>query len=481
MTNLRVIAIAWLAACVPAVMQAQRAQPRPRFAAVAAPASAARGAPAQQASYPQDPADSLYRTARGALNRGDYVRAAALFRDVVERYPRSAYAPDALYWRAFALSARDASSDDDLRDAIEALEMQLRRYPDAATHDDAAELAVRIRGKLAQRGDPDQAMRIRDIAGDRDKGDKGDKGDRRTSARGGSSCSGDDDDDMRIAALNALHQMNASQALPILREVLAKRDACSVGLRRKAVFIAAQTNTEEGGQLLLDAIRSDPDPEVRREAVFWLSEVPGERTVAVIDSILRNARDPEIQDKAIFALSQHKSARARQLLRGFAESERTPEELRGKAIFAIGHHSGTREDGSFLRELYPRLTSEQLKEQTIQAAAQVRGAEVGAWLLALATSRSEPTELRKKALFWGGQQVRAVDDLIKLYDVLPDQEMKEQLIWVLSDRREAAATDKLIEIARTDRNRELRKKAIFWLGQKNDPRVKQLLLEIINQ
>ena len=52
---------------------------------------------------------------------------------------------------------------------------------------------------------------------------------------------------------------------------------------------------------------------------------------------------------------------------------------------------------------------------------------------------------------------------------------------MLSERREAAATDKLIDIAKNDKDVEMRKKAIFWLGQKNDPRAKQLLMEIINQ
>ena len=36
-----------------------------------------------------DPADSLYRLAREALNRDDYRRAAALFAELTERFPRS--------------------------------------------------------------------------------------------------------------------------------------------------------------------------------------------------------------------------------------------------------------------------------------------------------------------------------------------------------------------------------------------------------
>jgi len=41
----------------------------------------------------------------------------------------------------------------------------------------------------------------------------------------------------KVAALNALLQMDADRAMPILTKVLERRDACSAGLRRKAVFL----------------------------------------------------------------------------------------------------------------------------------------------------------------------------------------------------------------------------------------------------
>jgi TolA-binding protein len=50
-----------------------------------------------------DPADSLYRAAREALDRRDYRRAADLFGEISTKYSSSGYAADALYWRAFAL------------------------------------------------------------------------------------------------------------------------------------------------------------------------------------------------------------------------------------------------------------------------------------------------------------------------------------------------------------------------------------------
>ena len=60
--------------------------------------------------------------------------------------------------------------------------------------------------------------------------------------------------------------------------------------------------------------------------------------------------------------------------------------------------------------------------------------------------------------------------------------MKEQIIFVLSQNaKDTAAIDKLMAIARSDTDREMRSKAIFWLGQSRDPRVLKFLEELINK
>jgi len=55
------------------------------------------------------------------------------------------------------------------------------------------------------------------------------------------------------------------------------------------------------------------------------------------------------------------------------------------------------------------------------------------------------------------------------------------LIFVYSQRREDAALDKLFQIGKNDPDRELRKKAIFWIGQSRSPRASAYLQELINQ
>ncbi|MFL5563423.1 MAG: HEAT repeat domain-containing protein [Gemmatimonadaceae bacterium] len=442
---------------------------------------------AWEQAHRDDPADSLYKVAREALNRGEYRRAATLFRDVERRYPQSQYVADAMYYQAFALSR--LGNERDLRTALDVLQDQQRRFPQAASNGDAGTLAVRIQGALAKRGDPD-AMKSLIEAADSGSGTGSGNGialgGGRGSGRGGSGSadcpSEDDDNDMRVAALMALLQMDSERAIPILKQVLAKRDACSVGLRRKAVFLVAQKESEESADILLAAARTDPDVEVRRQAVFWLSQVHSDKALTALDSILHSSTDEEVQEKAIFALANTNTDKGNATLRAYAESS-APEELRAKAVFWLGQSSRrTPENTAFLQSLFDKTNSEEIQNAIIQAMSETPGDEGSKWMLSIVQNSKQPVEVRKKALFWAGQRHGLdINTLLALYPKLDDQDLKEHFIFVLSERREAAATDKLIEIAKTDKDVEMRKKALFWLAQKNDPRAKQLLMEIINQ
>src|SRR5687768_3677007 len=170
-----------------------------------------------QAWAQKDPADSLYRLARQTLNRGEYRRASQLFGDISQRFPNSAYAADARYWRAFALYRIGGTTD--LKDALASLETQGNRYYQASLKTDAATLASRIRGALAQRGDPRMLTAVERAAGEQ-----------------GVPCD-KEDAAVRVQALSALGDMDKESTTPILRRILEKRDRCSASLRRNALFL----------------------------------------------------------------------------------------------------------------------------------------------------------------------------------------------------------------------------------------------------
>jgi len=425
------------------------------------------------AASAQDPADSLYRAARDAMGKGEYSRAAELFERLVERYPRSGKAGEAMYFEAFSLYR--AGGTERLKAAREVLSNLRKSYPNVAKGD-AASLGTRICGELARQGDEACAAEVAKAAERTSTTTRAS-----TSTSTSSNCPREDDeDDERVAALNALLQMDAERAVPILTKVLERRDACSAPLRKKAVFLLSQKRTPETADLLLKIARNDPDQETREQAVFWLSQVSDERAVDMLQDILRNSKEESLQNKALFALSQHRSGRGAGILREFAERRGASEELRAQAIFWLGQRKST-ENAEFLKALYTRLDSDELKDKVLFSLSQQRGMGNEKWLMGIVTNRGENVELRKKALFWAGQGGVDVAELIPFYARLTDREMKEQMIFVLSQKKSTAAVDKMLDIARNDSDPELRKKAIFWLGQSRDPRVQQFLLDLINR
>lgn len=440
-----------------------------------------------------DPADSLYKAGRSALNESRFRDAATAFRRIRERYPRSGYTPDALYWEAFALHRLGGRQS--LRSALAALDMQRSRYPQAATRGDGDALRARVNAALAQAGDATSAQEITATAAaaavapvpptppgssvsttTRSRSSTKVRAPRPPRGHRQGDC--DDDDDTKAIALNALLQMDAERAVPILEKVLARRDSASVCLRRRAIFLISQKQSGRTEEILVNAVQNDPDAEVRGNAVFWLSQVNSDRAVSALESILRTSRDAELQEKALFALSQQQSPRALGILRAFAEREDAPEELRANAIFWLGQRSGG-DNPEYLRSLYGRIRNQELREKILFSVSQSGDPASANWLLGIAKNQQEPIELRKNALFWAGQGKASITELVRLYADVTDAEMREQLVFVYSQRSEREALDKMMDIARRDPDPEIRKKALFWIGQSKDPRATQLIQDIL--
>lgn len=420
--------------------------------------------PEPRSGRPADPADSLYRLARAALNDGDFKKAATLFATVADRYPDSEFAPDALYYRAYALSRGGGSRD--LEAAIVALDRQEQRYPRAATLGDAKQLRASIRAEQAKRGNANAFGEIAEGA---------------NTLRAENRCP-TEDDDMRLTALNGIAQMDPDQVIPVLQKLLSRTDECSVRLRKRAVWMVAQTKEEERSDILLKVASSDPNSEVRREAVQWLSEVNTERAAKALDSILFGTTEAEMRDRALSALSRHKSPSARASLRKFAEQTNVPTDQRVRAVYYIGNGRRTGDESDYLRSLFAKTASPEIREAIIESVSQQKTPDRTTWLLGVARDKRQEIEVRKKALHYAGQSGVEMKDLLALYDEMSGQpDMQDQMLYVYRQRKEPEATDKLMQIAKSEKNIDLRKKAIFYLSDKKDPRVKQFLLDLINQ
>ena len=61
----------------------------------------------------------------------------------------------------------------------------------------------------------------------------------------------------------------------------------------------------------------------------------------------------------------------------------------------------------------------------------------------------------------------------------PDTDVKKKAVFALSQLPNDEGVPKLIDVARNNRNAVVRKQAMFWLGQTNDPRALKFFEDVL--
>lgn len=120
-------------------------------------------------------------------------------------------------------------------------------------------------------------------------------------------------------------------------------------------------------------------------------------------------------------------------------------------------------------------------DAAVSAASLAEGVDLSPELARLVRDDDAPLSSRRQALFWLGQSDYPTVDLAKLYAEVKPFALHEHFVFVLSQRRDDVAIDKLIDVARHDPDHEIRKAAMYWLGQTKDPRAVKFLQDILTR
>ena len=447
------------------------------------------------------PEDSLYRSAMQALNRGEYGRAATMFQSLEQKFPKSRVAASAPYYQAFALYR--SGSTENLRTALEALRSMQEKYPEKAADPDVGVLRTRVYAALAARGDASAASALR------------------AATATGPTC---DEEDMQVRAeaLNALTQLDPENATAALKRVLARRDECSVELRRRAVYLLGRTGTEQSVSDLLAVAKGDPDPSVRSDAINQL----GRSSIASVNSrvlleIFNSAEEERTRQAVLSALRSKGGPESRAALRSIIERSDLPERIRAQAISQLAGYRYVyfgqqgapavtvrpgapsraeattvtyadqgrteqvleEEDAAFLRNLYPKTDSRTIKNAIISVIGRTGGAQNDQWLMAVVRNGNEDSSLRGEAL--SRMKSLSIDDLGKLYESLTERQFRSAVVSQLASRDEPAATEKLIDIAKTSTDPSIRSRAVQALTRRakdgKDPKATAFIRELVER
>jgi TolA-binding protein len=434
--------------------------------------------------YQGDPADSAYRFAYDVLTRGDYGRAAGLFRDIAAKYPKSAYQNDLPYWEAY--SRYKIGTTDELHTAAKLLEPRASKSIGTTTTSsssntpregfyynkmrgtsdaDVVQLYIRVNSALASRGD----RAAQDIV------DKATQAGVNTCDREGMG--------IRAEALGTLSQLDFASALPRIKSILEKKDDCSSELRRRAVFILGRHGDADAATLLGVTAKSDPSISVRSDAISWLPKLQGDAGVAVLEDLLKTEQDENIQRSVVRTLTASDNAKARASMRALIDRKDASLNLRIEAISSLGGDRATADDAAYLRGLYARADNDRIKEAVISALSRIGGQENDQFILAIIKNQNESSQIRSVAISRMMRSSMTVGDIAKLYDAADSRNIRMQLVNQLDRRQEADATaaDKLYDIAKNSTDSQVKMQAFNALLRRKDERTKQLLNDIIGK
>jgi HEAT repeat protein len=207
--------------------------------------------------------DSDYQKGLQALDAQQWDRAIAAFAAAAQKAAEKGVAADAsLYWKAYA--EEHAGQLDQVLAEIKALRDS---YPDSRWLPDAKALEFEVR---AQTGAP-------------------------------LSPAAEQDDELKLMALNNIMQADPDKALPILQKLLAGNG--SPRLKGRALFVLTQSSSPEARKTLLDVARNSANPDLQLQAIRYIGTMRNSDARKELASIYTSSSDARVKQAIIRQLS----------------------------------------------------------------------------------------------------------------------------------------------------------------------------------
>jgi thioredoxin-like negative regulator of GroEL len=371
--------------------------------------------------------DSLYSEGTRAINDAHWAQAETIFNNIAQAH--GARAEAALYWKAYAENKQGNSTR-----ALETCSQLRQAYPHGNWVNECGALEIEIRGK-SNDPLPPQA---------------------------------EQDEELKLLALNSLMQQDESRALPVIQQIL--NGDKSDKLKSRALFVLAQDQSPQAQALLSEVARGQRNPGLQRKAIEMLAVGRGKQAADTLAAIYRESTNDEVK-KAI--LHTYLIIGTPDPLVEAARHETNPELVR-TAVHTLGAMGAT----SQLLSLYHDTNSSETKAEVISGLipAGQKGADA---LSSIAGSEQDP-ELRRKAIhnlgIAGGMS--AAPSLVATYKKNADPETRKavaQALFLAGDSHD------LVELARAEKDPGMKQSIVQQLSLMHSKEATDYMLEILNK
>jgi HEAT repeat protein len=223
------------------------------------------------------------------------------------------------------------------------------------------------------------------------------------------------DADLKIIALKALCENDKATCSARVSEVLKTNSACSQRVKEAAIILLGRYGGQDAVPTLIQMSRSEPNEKLRMRAIRALGNTNDDRALDVL----------------------------REIAMGPTYADESPTD---SAIHALAEHDSPRAV-TILGEVATRGQNPRARTHAIEILSRRRGDNV-------------------------------VDELLRLYDAVPEVEVKQYVLAALGNRRDPRALNKLIDVARTGSDVKLRAQAIRAIPNRGETEDLNVLLPL---
>jgi thioredoxin-like negative regulator of GroEL len=367
--------------------------------------------------------ETLYSDGTRAINDAHWAQAEQIFSNLASQH--GARAEAALYWEAYAENKQGNAAR-----ALEICAELKHTYPQGNWAKECSALEIEIHGK-SDDPMPPQA---------------------------------EQDEELKLLALNSLMQQDEARALPIIQQIL--NSDKSEKLKDRALFVLAQDQSPQAQALLGQVASGERNPALQRRAIQMLAVGRGKQAA----NIYRQSKNDEVKNAI---LHTYLIIGTPDPLVEAARHESNPELVR-TAVHTLGAMGAT----SQLLSLYHDSSSPEVKAEVIQGLipAGQKGAEA---LGSIAGSEQDP-ELRRKAIrnlgIAGGMS--GAPALVAIYKKNPDVETRKavaQALFLAGDSHD------LVELARGEKDPAVKQSLVQQLSLMHNKEATDYMLEILNK
>lgn len=369
--------------------------------------------------------DDRYDRATDLVEEGHWDEAVREFDQVVRENGRRADA--SLYWKAYSLHKLGRKAD-----ALEALNKLRSAYPKSSWVKESQKLDLEIRQGGGTAPPPEELA----------------------------------DEDLKLLALDSLMNSDPQKALPMLRKFL--ESSQSPKLRDRALFVLGQSGSPEARAILVQVARGEAHPGLQRKAIQYLSMFGGAESRQALADLYQTSSDPSVK-KAVLQAFMIGGEKTRLLAAAKGETDAS---LRRVAIQQLGVMGAQDE----LWQMYGAESSREVK-RAIQQALFVGGSS--GRLIELARVEKDPdlrlSAVRNLGLIGSADAHAALEALYKNEADVRTREAVLQAFFVSGNAK------RLIEVARTEKDPALKRKAVQHLSVMGSPEAQQFLLELLEK